>query len=186
MREGRASVQGMRKTFTVAEPTRIDFENKRGSYAILLPAEGNHELIIYVMVSYPGAIGTQRARVKITEDVMQRYIAGARTPSYGFRRKLLHILDVAPSLQKIVNIDTSKTVSIDQKGIINPRIEYEFNGSNLELLMHEVLDKLGAYGIPLDDCARFVGTIMVFAAGHGHDLAVIRSMQNGDIKTKRI
>ena len=127
MREGRTSALGIRKTFTVAEPTRIDFENKRGSYAILLPAEGNHELIIDVMVSYPGAIGTQRARVKITEDVMQRYVAGARTPSYGFRRKLLHILDATPSLQKIVNIDTSKTVSIGQKGIINPRTEYEFN-----------------------------------------------------------
>ena len=43
--------------------------------------------------------------------------------------------------------------------------------------MHEILDKLGAYGIPLDDCARFVGTIMVFAAGHGHDLVVMNSMQ---------
>lgn len=177
LREDATLVQGMRKTFTVAEPTRIDFENKRGSYAILLPAEGNHELIIDVMVSYSGAIATQRARVKVTEDVMQRYVAGARTPSYGFRRKLLHILDVAPSLQKIVNIDTSKTVSIDQRGIINPRTEYEFNGANLELLMHEVLDKLGAYGIPLHGGARFVGTIMVFATGHGHDLLVMGEMK---------
>lgn len=151
-----------------------------------MPAEGNHELIIDVMVSYPGAIGTQRARVKITEDVMQQYVAGARTPSYGFRRKMMSILDACPVLQKIVNIDTSKTVSIDKSGITNPRTEYDFNGYNLELLMHEVLDKLGAYGIPLGDGARFVGTIMVFAAGHGHDLSVMRSMQKGHIKIMHV
>lgn len=152
----------------------------------MLPAEGNHELIIDVMVSYPGAIGTQRARVKITEEVMQRYVAGARTPSYGIRRQLMDILDTFPALQKIVNIDTSKTVSIDEGGVINPRSEYDFNGYNLELLMHEILDKLGAYGIPLRDGARFVGTIMVFAAGHGHDLSVMRSMQNEYIKIMRV
>lgn len=135
------------------------------------------------MVSYPGAIGTQRARVKITEEVMRQYVASARTPSYGFRRRLMHVLDAVPSLQKIVNINTNKTVSIDLRGIINPRIKYDLNKANLELLMHEVLDKLGAYGIPLDDGVRFVGTIMVFAAGHGHNLAVMNSMQQGFIKT---
>lgn len=138
------------------------------------------------MVSYPGAIGTQRARVKINDEVIQRYIAGARTPSYGFRRKLMSILDTLPVLQRIVNIDSSRTVSIGKKGIENPRSEYDFRGINIELLMHEVLDKLGAYGIPLQGGARFVGTVMVFSAGHGHDLSVMRAMQNGDIKTKRI
>lgn len=116
------------------------------------------------MVSYPGAIGTQRARVKINDEVIQRYIAGARTPSYGFRRKLMSILDTLPVFQRIVNIDSSRTVSIGTKGIENPRPEYDFEGINIELLMHEVLDKLGAYGIPLQSGARFVGTVMVFAA----------------------
>jgi len=155
----------------------IDFENKRDSYALLLPPEDSQDLIIDAMVSYPGTIGTQRVRVKINDEVMRRYIVGARTPSYGFRRKLMRILDIFPPLQNAVNINTGKTTSIDKTGIINPRSEYDFNGFNLELLMHEVLDKLGAYGIPLDNGARFVGTIMVFAAGHGHDLSVMKSMQ---------
>ncbi|MBP7773676.1 UDP-3-O-acyl-N-acetylglucosamine deacetylase [Candidatus Gracilibacteria bacterium] len=183
LKEGMISTRGTRKTFTVVEPTMIDFENKRGSYALLLPAEDAQDLTIDVMVSYPGAIGTQRLRVKINDEVMRRYIAGARTPSYGFRRKLMRALDIFPVLQNIVNINTEKTTSIDKKGIINPRTEYDFNDINLELLMHEVLDKLGAYGIPLDDGARFVGTVMIFAAGHGHDLSVMKSMQQGVIKT---
>lgn len=48
--------------------------------------------------------------------------------------------------------------------------------------MHEVPD----YGIPLDDRARFVGTIIVFAAGHGHDLAVMKLMQQGAINIERV
>lgn len=42
-------------------------------------------------------LATQRARVKITEEVLRRYVAGAGTPSYGFRRRLMHVLDVVLS-----------------------------------------------------------------------------------------
>lgn len=82
---------------------------------------------------------------------MQKYITGARTPSYGTRRRLMKILDAFPCLQSAVNINQDKTLALDKKGVINSRTEYDFNGCNLELLMHEVLDKLGAYGIPFDD-----------------------------------
>ncbi len=53
--------------------------------------------------------------------------------------------------------------------------------------MHEILDKLGAYGIPLSSFpGRFVGTIMVFASSHGQDLAVKRAMEMGRIPLKRV
>lgn len=126
------------------------------------------------MVSHRGCIGTQRIRCKITEDILRRYIAGARTPSYGNRRKLMTLLDRIPALQRIVNIDRSRTFSFTEESLLNPRPEYMINGINTELLMHEVLDKLGAFGIPLSSKkGRFVGTVMLFASSHGQDLAVM-------------
>ena len=86
--------------------------------------------------------------MKITEDSIKRYLAGARTPTYGYRRRLMGLLDRFPVLQNIVDIHSGKTVSIGENGVINPRSEYDVNGANAELLMHEVLDKLGAFGIP--------------------------------------
>lgn len=163
---------------------KIDFENTRGSYAILLPDDSSHQLTIDLMVSHPGtSIGTQRIKCKITEELMRTYIAGARTPSYGFRRKLMKILDWFPCLQRIVDIDSNRTLAFDRESVFSPRENYIVRGHNLELVMHEVLDKLAAFGIPMSQEGRFVGTIMLFATGHGQDLSVMRAMEKNSIPT---
>jgi UDP-3-O-acyl-N-acetylglucosamine deacetylase len=183
--------------YTVKEPVKITFWNKRASYTILHPDEGNHQVIIDLTVSYPGkSIWTQRISYNLEPETFTELISFARSSAFWVRWIWLDISNkiwkyIPSSVKKLfwkfglpLTLSYEEILRFDKESIYNPLERFEQNGEYLELLFHEVLDKLGAYWIALDENWKiFVGKIEVFATSHEQDIQVMKAIKSGLIKT---
>lgn len=153
---------------TVSRPLGLRFPH--GGHFIALPDEGDHKLIIDHQVIHPkNAIGAQRVKMEITPEVFG-FIAEARTNGYNTRGKLFRALDQLGIKEIPVGVDFGQhnVLFVDEKGYLNPKEKFnDPEGVNRELILHEVIDKLGPLGmVP----GRFVGTLVTDRTNHPQDV----------------
>jgi UDP-3-O-acyl-N-acetylglucosamine deacetylase len=150
---------------------------KNGAYVGFIPAAPwNKMLTVDLMVEYPGtSIGTQRIKVDIDDDIVDA-IVSARPPSHGLRGRLVHTMHKLPLLNTLINIHPNNTLRFADNYIKNPREEYYTDDSvYIELVFHEVLDKLWALGL-IGWKRKLAWTFVSYKANHSMDLALLRHL----------
>jgi len=168
------------KLMTVKEPIAIRFGKKW--YFMLEPDQGEHKLIVDHQFSHKNHLGDQRIEIEITPEVFA-HIASARPPAYGFRaavsRKLkLFKIKRLPFLW----LDAKNVVFVNKKNIWNPNPAFDDEEwINREVLLHEVIDKLGALGILP---GRFVGRVTTFYTNHKKDVEAMKTVYKELIECK--
>jgi hypothetical protein len=182
LRDKTVPMPGVDRVFTVREPVMLRFAS--GAYVALYPDDGRRVFTVDTMVSYPDAnIGTQRAVADMGPEAFEP-ISRSRTNAFGLRQKLLHILDRFPWMANAVgmNFSHANVFAFDRERLINPKPEFfSADGSYLELILHSLLDKAGAFGVNMPEDARFVGRAVFSRTSHAHDVEVLRAMSDGRI-----
>lgn len=173
--------------FTVNEPVKIN--GPKGSYIILIPAkDGEKKMTIDLSLSHATkSIGNQRIVIDIDDEMFSR-LASARTNAYWLRQKLLFHSNKIPFLNNFFSISTNNVFMFNKEKNINPKDDIKMREKNiyLELVFHEVLDKLGARWLWMQDGKRFCGTIITYKASHDLDLDLIQAIEQWHISTTSI
>ena len=181
------------KYFTVDQSVKIQFDNKLGSYIILMPDNGTQTLSLDIMVDYPGSsIGKQRIITDINPDIFMDKISWARTNAYGSRQRILWRLNTFPFLKNLShNFDYQNVFAFTKSRLINPKPEF-FTESGIysEVMYHAVMDMLWALAIDIKrentPGHRFVWRIITFANSHENDIAMLRMLESGEIPTHTV
>lgn len=166
--------QGLAPRTTVAEP--IGFQFGPGRYFHLYPDDGSGQLILDHEFDHPGnVLGRQRVEYTV-EPTTLAYISAARTICYkwflkaGLRACEALGLSHPPGL----NLSRQNVLVAGRRHLWNWQEMFTVNGRNVEALMHEVIDKLGALGL----CpGRFAGRVVTRCTNHAADIAAVQHLQ---------
>lgn len=172
---------GDTKYCTVWEPVACVFNPE--SYMILEPDGGDNQLIFDHQISYPNTpLKTQRTIVEMTPELFS-FIADARSPAFALRTKLARVLH-GIGFQHLPHTSFSmdNIVFVGEEKILNPNDKYNLNGTNLEPLVHGIIDKMG--WLPLVENMigrRFAGIVTSFFMSHGRDIEVAKAITREEI-----
>lgn len=189
------------KYFTVNTPINFDFWGKRSTRVSFLPAKSGEEgkCFIDINVNYDEAsIGWKKRMIFDTADTetfLER-VAPSRTPSYGMRRRLLNTWwPLRPIVSRIPwiprGLERNAALQIFPDCIGNPQDRYrDLDGEQgtewMELLYHEVLDKLGALWIDFFQGGTFSGTIVFEQSSHDTDMGALTKLSGKDFQSYMI
>ncbi|MDA1208764.1 MAG: UDP-3-O-acyl-N-acetylglucosamine deacetylase [bacterium] len=180
--EGNLYPIGDTNFITVNEPVGFEMDE---SYIVMEPDDGDGRLLIDHQISYPQnpAIGTQRIVADITPEFFA-FIASARTPAFGMRSKLAQLVGkFGPEATfPYTALGMSNIVAVGTDGIVNPNTKFDTGDHNLEVLCHELIDKLGwLEAIENQYGGRFAGRITTFCTNHARDIEVARAICEQDL-----
>ncbi len=169
---GRRELAAPIQRVTVREPVVI--VGVHGDFVRLAPpAAGTRQLSIDCGVSFATAIGRQRIRFPVTEELIrQAAVARTNTP-YS---KVLYCRTVGKLFADVRNLgynNANVLIAGKQEYKNEPRLLH--NGKSLEAVWHRAaLDLLAA--LALVDVGRFVGEVTSFKAGHRLDVALVKQL----------
>jgi UDP-3-O-acyl-N-acetylglucosamine deacetylase len=119
--------------------------------------------------------GHQRIVYKLNPDSFA-YICGARPLMFGIKAKLasrLHRFGAKGIAGTSLKFDSSCVVT--KKGFLNPSGNYvDANGNDLEIILHEVIDVLGALGL----LGRLCGKVTTFRLSHKNAVKACRHFKS--------
>lgn len=159
------------------------------SYMLLEPPDKeNPQLTLDLSVDYATPWMVQRIMADADDNLLKK-IAGARTGAFGLRSFLLHLNQI-PLIwntvgRKFRQLSPQNVVSLNNRGIHNPRAEFDVLSEatglllNSELVYHELLDKLGA--LALLHPSHFLGKITMHRTSHAFDVLVMKKLQNWEM-----
>ena len=174
---GRQETAGEVEYVTVKET--VTLAGRKGAFLTLAPcAPDRPELTVDCAVDFPTAIGRQRIRFPVNDEIF-RYAAAARTNTSAAKK--LYCQTIGRLFADIRNLGYS-----DKNVLIAGRWRYWnephllHNGKSLEAVWHRaVLDLLAA--LALIERGRFVGHVTSYRAGHRLDVDLVKLLYQHDL-----
>ncbi len=190
--------------FTVPQATKINFNNRRNSFIVLIPNVRPHQKTTFdVNIDYPQpSIWGGRRVVYERGDIntLRETIAYARTNARWWRRSLLRaprflepIVKSLPIIWQEIPfwIQRGSVMEINQDTISHPNerfFSWDESPSEYwsELWYHELLDKMWAEALLLSwdlEGRDFMGRMFFYKTSHEDDVALKVALQEGLIET---
>lgn len=171
--------------FTVKEPIYLEYKN--WSYIALYPDDWRKIITIDLMIDYENQDLWQRVVVDIDDEFFQT-IAWARTNWHTTRltTKLMMFAQLFPnykplSYRKLVNLWLDNVFVFSDTSVVNPKKQFMIWWKEMELVFHEVVDKLWAFWADFDSWARFVGKVVTNRSSHAMDIDMVQKLNDWQI-----
>lgn len=155
---------GPLKYFTPKQTFSVQFTK---GYCILEPMQNEKTLIVDHQVQYPGSsLGNLRVLQSITPDF---YLAlcSARTPSFQSREETKKNLEILRTQTIDYPMGLENVLFVDEDQIHNPRKEFDIDGTNIEFMMHEIIDIIAWIKfLEIQHDGAFVGKMTTYRFDH--------------------
>jgi UDP-3-O-acyl-N-acetylglucosamine deacetylase len=168
---------GLSDFFTVKEAVAIIFDN--GGYWIVEP-RCDYKLEVDIQVDHPkNTIGTQRLTAEVTPELFT-FIAQARTNVYKSLQvrimDIMHSYSFSPGYTPYLGFDLDNVILVAKDSILNPRTEFDVDGTNREFIAHEVIDAIAPFDLLRGKPSL---TLTKRWTNHAMEIEVIRALLNG-------
>ncbi len=162
------------RTYRVATPFGVMFEN--GAYALFQPeARGGRLIIDHQFHHQFNALGEQRIIHCVTPGSFVKF-ARAQPPLYGRRGSIVKFFHRRKFERvPLTGLRPLDFVFVEKDRLENANPEFMIDGRSAEVILHELIDKLGALAL-LEK--RFVGTVVTNRTSHKQDVVWARLLAN--------
>jgi len=162
------------RMYRVATPFGVKFEN--GAYAVFQPDTRGARLIMDHQLHHEfNALGEQRIVHCVTPNSFLKF-ARAQPPLYGRRGSIVKFFHRRKFKRvPLTGLRPLDFVFVEKDRLENANPEFMIDGRSAEVILHELIDKLGALAL-LEK--RFVGTIVTNRTSHKQDVVWARLLAN--------
>ncbi len=161
----------------VKEPVTVG--NDHSGFLTLLPyREGDPPLRMDVAVDFPSAIGQQRLRLDVSDEIFSR---GASARTNTTVSKMIYCKTIGQLFADTRHLGyTAKNILIAGRRRYWNEAKLLRNGKSLEAVWHRGAQDLAA-ALALIDAGRFAGRVISYKSGHSLDVTMVRQLYRHDL-----